>query len=158
MNRRSLLKALVGACAAMLFPWKSKHSRASVWSRPVYFFLGPYKYPGHGDQTERIELLLERPCRAGRQRLGSTSVADSDMYELGIVRHYERPETHIVIERGDESCCMTAITDAVALTMDDGSLPDQIIQGLLLAIRKDTTVWITSRDTFEDYKKNGLTI
>jgi len=170
MNRRSMISAVIGACAAMLFPWRKAKAKQS-WAYLVDFAPSQHKYPGCGDQTKRIEQLLESrfddgSSRRFSKRLAATARHQADqigadfdvrMYEVYTCRHETRPETHLFLwNTDDEFVGLVCVTDSVALSMDDNQLYEQISQARLWAIYKDTTVWIHGYDKLRDYNGNRL--
>ncbi len=137
MNRRSMLKAAIGACAAMLFPWGK--AQAKPWAYVVAFVPGDAKYKcpdGTLDQTKRIERLLEsRYQKTKRLKKQVRRPWDCDVvaYEM-FLRRVPWTTTTAISLRSRSGEAFVYIDDAVAESTGDSDLYCRLLDAFLTAI------------------------
>ncbi len=167
MNRRSILKVAVTACAAVLFPWRKTKASPS-WARVVDFVPSEHRYScpeGTFDQTLRIEQLLEFHYLKNRPT-GKLAVLESDTYEMGVIRGPELWEgvTRILLDgkidsaTGISTAGLIQIDDSVAASMNDSELYRQLVQAFLWSLYKKENVCIKGKGKLRDFEGNRLVI
>lgn len=164
MNRRSMFKAAIGACVAILFPRRAdaalEHQKGH-WARLVEFVMSGAKHPLEGDETKRIEGLLESQFAKNTTRKLAAKLAetarkearhahaklDVATYLVSVLRHWEHPITRIYVKSGGGARSVH-IHDAVALSMNDSELAYELMQALLSMIHKNETLTVTAKGCF----------
>lgn len=149
MNRRSMLKAAIGACAAMLFPWGK--AKAKPWAYLVDFVPGDAKYKcpdGTLDQTKRIERLLESQYqKMERLKKNTRKIRNWDIvtYEI-FVRRVPWTTTTVISLTSRSGEAVVYIDDSVAEPMGDGDLNYRLSVAFLTAIQRKQTVYINKQE------------
>lgn len=149
MNRRSMFKAAIGACAALLFPWRKAKAGPS-WARVVDFVPSEHKHPcpdGTFDQTLRIERLLERWSRGATRTNWPVSRLEITTYEMGVMRNSRQREavTRVILESNGNMAGVVSIDDSVAASMNDSELSGSLVQAFLQSLHKKESVRIRGK-------------
>ncbi len=129
MNRRSAFKVAIGACAAMLFPWRGKvagkpKSGIDYWVKRDRQLV---------DQVERIKRLFPNDCIPNCPRTTS--------YRATVQRRRSEPRIIEIWWDDDEpddsgryGCGLVMLTEDLAASLDDKTLSEHLLDAFLMAI------------------------
>ena len=109
MNRRSALKTAIGACAAIVFPWRATSATEEV------------------DQVKRIKRLIEERCH--KQYLATVRRDPHCSERIDIWWDDDVPD-----DSGLYACGLVLLCDVVAESMNDKTLTKHLVNAFLIAI------------------------
>ena len=142
MNRRSILKSVIGMCAAIICPWRQVKASPS-WAYEVTWRMGKCEIGCMNKQFNRIKRVMRtnEPRRTLVGKLGS--VGPIVVFDVKSERPvWARSWATRVRFTNSEKDALVYINDSVAASLTDGQLFYHIMQGFLKSLQVNRAVSI----------------
>ena len=149
MNRRSMIGSIIGACAAILLPWRK--AKANSWAYVTIWEMGKDVQYELAGQAPRIKKLLTKASQRQQSlRAGDIEVVSYVMTVLYAV--HQQPFGNVTSIRWQSKVnhAIVHVFDADAESMDDNKLSHQLTQAFLRSLQEKDSVWIKTEKTMEN--------